>query len=164
MTLKPEVADENLRLLSRIQYNSTTLTAFHYFDNFNQRYFPTKGFRSRLEVSATPSVNGKITMMDSLTLDADELEGLLQTADIYTLDLILEPIIPVTRRLSLLAKARLRLSTIEASTLNLNEYDFIGGFVPGRINANEYWGGNAREFAMTYYFYGRVGLQWEVLR
>ncbi len=164
MNLKPRIADEELRQISKIQYNNTSLTFFHYFDNFNSRYFPTRGLRSQLEVSATPRVGGEVVILDTLTIDARELGDLLQTSDIFSLNFSVYPILPITGKLSLLAKARLRLSSIKNNSLNLDEFDFIGGFTPDLINANEYWGVGTKEFGLANYFYGRVGFQYEVFR
>lgn len=164
MSLRPRITDENLRSITKVQYNNTSLTAFHRFDSFNSRYFPTKGLRTNLEVSSTLRVGGEVVLFDTLEIDATELGDLLQTKDIYSLNLSLFPIIPVTEKLSILAKARLRLSTVKETSLNLDEFDFVGGFIPGLVNANEYWGVGTKEFGLANYFYGRFGLQYEIIR
>lgn len=162
MKLKPSVISDQLRSISKIQYNNTSFNFFYIFNNFNERYFPTRGLKANLVVSTTTNINGKVIFGDTLTVDAKELGDLLQTSGITAFNLSVFPIIPLSSKMSLLAKARMRVSTIRDNTLNLTEYDFIGGFSPGLVNSNEYYGGDAKEYGVANYFYGRIGVQYEL--
>jgi len=164
LVLKPLVIGQDLNFITKIQYNNTTFRAFYRFDNFNERYFPTRGLRANLEFSSTTQSNGKVVFGDTLTLDAKDLGDLFETSGITSFSLSLFPIIPVTNKLSVIAKGRLKVSTIGQNTFNLSEYDFVGGFSPGLINSNEYYGVGLKEFGIANYFYGRIGFQWEVLK
>ncbi|MDH4294980.1 MAG: patatin-like phospholipase family protein [Cyclobacteriaceae bacterium] len=162
MGLKPKIADEFLRSISKIQYSSTAFSLYYQFDNMNDRYFPTKGFKSEIRLSKTTRSSGKAEFGDTLTIRDEELGELLFTSSISAADVMILPIIPLNQRLSLLGKMRLRLSNLPANTLNLGDYDFIGGFTPGVINANEYLGVGTREFGLANYFYAKLGLQYKV--
>ena len=48
--------------------------------------------------------------------------------------------------------------------LNFSEYNYIGGFIPGPFNSNEYWGIGANQYLLASYFFGKLGLQWEAVR
>ena len=74
------------------------------------------------------------------------------------------PIVALSSKLSILSKFRLRVSSMENDLLNLSEYDFIGGFIPGPVNSNEYWGVGIIEYVLASYFHGSFGLQYEVKR
>ena len=160
--LKPEIADGFVRSISKIQYNNTSISFFHRFDNYNDRYFPTKGLRTNLEISSTLSNDGKAVIGDTLSLG--DLEGLLQTSNITTLIMEASPILALSSKVSVLTKLRLRVSSMEHDLLNLSEYDFVGGFTPGPVNSNEYWGVGINEYALASYFHGRFGLQYELKR
>jgi NTE family protein len=165
MNLKPKVAEGYLREFKKIQYNNTSFAAFYHFNNTNERYYPTKGIKASFELSITPKVNGKVEL-DTIVIEGDELSdyGLLETSSIVSLDLKVNPIFPINQKLSVLAKARLRMSSIGNATLNINEYDLIGGFIPGLVNSNEYLGVGTKEFGAANYFYGKIGLQYELKR
>ncbi|MDW7692837.1 patatin-like phospholipase family protein [Flammeovirgaceae bacterium SG7u.111] len=161
MVLKPKVADGLVGNFSKLQYNKTAFEVFYKFDNYNDRYFPTRGVKANFWASTTTKTNGEVTLGDSL-LQGPELGDLLQTSGIHSANFAFSPIIPLLSNLSLITKLRLRLSSIGNNTLNLDEYDFVGGFSPGQINANEFYGGGLREFGLANYFYGKLGLQYEV--
>jgi hypothetical protein len=97
-------------------------------------------------------------------LTLDDADGLLQTSNITTLLAEVSPIIPLGRQVSLLTNLRLRVSSMKNDLFNLSEYDFVGGFIPGPVNSHEYWGVGANEYLFSSYFYGKLGLQWEVKR
>ena len=164
MVLRPKVANDDLKSFSKIQYNNTLFKAFYEYDNFNDRYFPTQGLKMELEVSTTTRTNGKVILGDSLTIDAQEIGDLLQTNGINSFNVTVFPIIPLGTKISLITKARFKISNLRENTLNLSEYDFVGGFIPGLINSNEYYGVGQKEFALGNYFYGRVGIQYEVFK
>lgn len=145
--------------LKKIQYSSTSFTAFYHFNNTNERYYPTRGLGASIEFSITPKVNGSIET-DSLSIEGDQF---LETSSIFSLDMKLNPIIHINEKISVLTKARLRMSSI-GNTLNLDEYDFIGGFIPGIVNSNEYIGVRVKEFQAINYFFGKLGVQYEIKR
>ncbi len=160
--LTPKIADGFNRSINKIQYNNTTLSAFHRFDNHNHRYFPTRGIRTNLEISTTISNYGKVVVSDTIVVG--DTDGIIQTSNITTLVVQATPIIPLSQRFSLLTKLRLRVSSMESDLLNLSEYDFVGGFIPGPVNSHEYWGMGINEQLLANYFFGKLGLQWEVKR
>jgi len=164
MVLRPKVANEDLQSFTKIQYNNTLFKAFYKFDNFNDRYFPTRGMKAEVEVSTTTKTNGKVILGDSLTVDAQDLGELLQTNGITSFSVTFFPVIPLGTKLSLITKARLKISNLRENTLNLSEYDFVGGFIPGLFHSNEYYGVGQKEFGLGNYFYGRVGIQYEVFK
>jgi hypothetical protein len=104
-----------------------------------------------------------VVIGDSLDLGPEELNGLLYTDGVNSIELTLMPIIPLSHKMSLIAKARMKLSDIPENTLNLTEYDFVGGFSPGLVNSNEYYGVGIKEFGLANYFYGRIGVQYALL-
>jgi NTE family protein len=161
LTLKPKVVDNSLRWISKIDYNNTTLSFFHRFDNTNDRYFPTKGIRSEVKFSSTYRTSGSITLGDTLTLGSESLDGLIYTSTINTLDASIFSLIPLSKRLSIISKARLKLSNLPSNTFNLTNYDFIGGFSSSLINSQEYYGVGQKEFLLANYFYARTGLQYK---
>jgi outer membrane protein assembly factor BamA len=162
MSLKPKIAESTIRSISRIEYTNTSLDFFYRFDNTNDRYFPTKGLKTEFKISTTTEANGTVEIGDTVTLGSDLLGEAFQTTNIWAIDINLFPHISLSSRLTLLLKGRLRLSNLRANTLNLMDYDFIGGFTPNLINSNEYYGVGTKEFSMANYFYGRVGLQYKI--
>ena len=164
ISLSPKVAEQAIQSLDKVQYSNTTFRAFYRFDSFNERYFPTHGFRASVVASTTTKNQGNITIND-VTIDLKDplFNGIIQTKGIASLDLTAFPIIPLSSNLSLLTKARLKLSTIEANTLNLSEYIYVGGFTPSLINSNEYHGVGPKEFGIANFFYGTIGLQYKLV-
>ena len=159
-SLKPKVTGDILRSISKINYSNTLITLFHQYNSFNQRYFPTKGVSSNVRISRTSQVNGKVAFGDTLVLEGPELDGILDTDNIISFSVDVEPIIQISSKFSLLTRARMSVSTIGANTLNLLDYDYIGGFLPGQYNSTEYYGAGLKEFITANYFYGRLGLQY----
>jgi len=162
ISLSPKIAENTTRSISNIKYNNTSFSFFYRFDNTNDRYFPTRGLKSEVKFSTSTKINATVELGDTLLLGPESLGDLLQTTSINALDLTLFPIIPLSSRVSLLIKSRLRLSTLGANTLNFTDYDFIGGFTPSWVNSNEYLGGGAKEFMAANYFYGRLSMQYNV--
>jgi NTE family protein len=162
MTLKVKLTEDLPDELEKIKYWHTKYTAFYRFNNLNDLYFPTKGISSNIEFSVTSKTGGRIYFED-IDIEADEGD-LIQTSNIKTLKFDILPLIPVSKKLTIVPKGRLRLSTIQADGLNLTEYDFVGGFTPDLINASEYYGSDKKEYVVGNYFYGRLGLQYELAR
>jgi len=160
LILTPKIAD-NLRIFSRIDYRNTTFSVYHRFDNTNDRYFPTRGFKSEFKLTATTGINGHIRIGD-VTAGLDELGDVFQTSTIKAMNLIVYPIIPVSPKISLLMKARLRLSNLRENTFNLTDADYVGGFIPTWINSNEYYGAGTKQYILANYLYGRLGLQYRM--
>jgi NTE family protein len=163
LNLKPQIISDDLRPITKIQYNNTVFRAFYHFNNMNERYFPTSGLIANIEGSITTNLNGKVVIGDSLDLGPEELGGLLHTNQVHSIELTLMPIIPLSSKISVIAKARMKLSDIPGNTFNLTEYDFVGGFSPGLVNSNEYYGVGIKEFGVANYFYGRIGIQYYLL-
>jgi len=160
--LKPQIADGTIRAISKLTYNNTSFTFFHRFNNHDDRYFPTRGLRTNLELSTTTGNSGSVTLGDTLTIE--DPEAVLQLSGISSLLVDINPVIPLGNRVSLLSKFRMKVSSLDNDLLNFNEYDFIGGFLPGLVSSNEYWGVGVNEYVLSNYFFGKVGLQFEVKR
>jgi len=160
--LTPKIVDSYARSISKIQYNNTSFAVYHRFDNTNDRYFPTRGFKSEIRFSTSTKIDAKIELGDTLVVGPEGFGDLIYTSTINSADFTFTPYIPVSKRISVLAKARMRISTLPANTLNLSDYEFIGGFNPGLVNASEYYGVGTKEFALANFFYGRLGLQYRV--
>ena len=156
------INDTTSLLITKIQYSNTDFKVFYHFNNFNERYFPTHGLKADIELSTTTNLNGKVIIDDILTLGKEDLDGILQTTGITSLSLSVFPIIPLSNKLSILAKARMKISTLGSDTWNLTGYDFVGGFTPGLVNSNEYYGAGQKEFGLANYLYGRLGVQYEL--
>lgn len=160
--IKPKIAESSIRTISKIDYTNTYFSLYYRFNNWNERYFPTRGIKAEFKVSATTKPDATVVISDTLILGPDQLGSILETENIASVDLTLFPIIPVGDRFSILAKMRLKVSTLDGDKLNLADYDFVGGFIPGWVNANEYFGGNAKEYQLANYFYGRLSLQYQM--
>ncbi|SHF54314.1 NTE family protein [Mariniphaga anaerophila] len=163
MNLHSKVANESLREISKVSYNSTRFSLFYEYNSWDDHYFPKKGLTGSVQFSATASTNGQIRISD-VDYDIKDFDGLIETNTIKALRAQIEPIIPVSPKVVLLTKAKLMLSNVPANTLNLNEYDFVGGFTPDLVNATEYPGSGIKEFVLANYFYGRMGAQYEPMR
>jgi len=163
MTLNQTLTSDDELNLNKVKYNNTRFSAFYKFNNLNDWYFPTKGVRSNMELSLTSKTSGKLYINDEI-IDAGTDDNLLQTSGIMALKIDVLPLIPIDKKLTIIPKARLNLSSMRANTLNVTEYDFVGGFVPGLINSTEYYGGGPKEFVLANYFYGRLGAQYEIVR
>ena len=165
MNLNSKLNEGIYRDIKKIQYSSTSFTAFYHFNNINERYYPTRGLQASMELKLTPKVNGRVEI-DTMVFEGEILgeTGLLKTTNIISLDLKVEPIFPVTSKFSVLTKARLRMSNLGINNINLDEVHFIGGFIPGLVNSNEYLGVGIKEFTALNYFYSKIGLQYEITR
>jgi NTE family protein len=180
ISLKPKVVyqiieneDQIKYDIAKLKYSHTLFRAYYKFNNLNDRYFPTKGMSANIEVSTTTKTNGKLNVenfelaginLGDLELGNESLGDLLETSSINALKMDVTPYIPLNKKLVLLSKAKLKLSSIRDNTLNVTEFDFIGGFTPDLVNATEYYGAASKEYALANYFYGRVGAQYEIFR
>jgi NTE family protein len=148
--------------INRIKYSSTVIGAFYRFNNLNDRYFPTRGMSSNIEATVSLNANGKFSGNDEV-LD-DYFTGLIETNTIKGLEADIIPVIPISKKIAILSKAKLKLSSLSDNKQNVTEFDFIGGFTPDLVNANEYYGAGIKEYYLANYFYGRLGAQYEVFR
>jgi hypothetical protein len=162
--LNAKVTEESIRDISKISYNNTKFTFFYNFNNLNDRYFPTRGLLTNIELSSTVNTNGKVRIFD-IDYDLEDLGGdLLETDAIHALKAEIKPVLPIGQKFAVITKARIMLSNISDNTLNLNEYDFVGGFTPDLINSTEYYGSDAKQYGLANYFYYRLGGQYEIIR
>jgi len=160
--LKPKVTSNDLRIITKIEYDNILFKSFYRYNSYNTRYFPSKGIKANIELSTTSRINGKLVMLDTITI-TDSIP-FIQTTPISSLNISISPIIPINKKISIISKARLKMSTINNNTLNLTEYDFIGGFVPGITNSQEYMGAGIKEFIAANYFFGNIGIQYTPIR
>jgi len=161
--LNAKVTEESIRDITKINYNNTKFTFFYKHNSLNDRYFPKRGIKADLQMSATTNTNGKIRI-DDIDFDIKDLGDLMQTSTIWALKAEANPIIPLTPGFSVITKARMMLSNVRDNTLNLNEFDFVGGFIPDLVNASEYYGSGTKQYGIANYFYYRIGGQYEIIR
>jgi NTE family protein len=148
--------------INQIKYTSTHLGAFYRFNNLNDRYFPTRGMSSDIEVTASINSNGKFIISEEIW--NDYYNSLFEKNTIKGLEADIFPIIPISKKFVILSKAKLKLSSLDNSAQNITEFDFVGGFTPDLVNANEYYGAGKKEYYLANYFYGRLGAQYEIHR
>ncbi|HSH20607.1 MAG TPA: hypothetical protein VLA03_09140, partial [Draconibacterium sp.] len=117
---------------------------------------------SNINVTASLNVNGKFSGIGEDGLNF--LNAFIEKNTIKGLEADITPIIPINKKFVLLSKAKLKLSSLDDSNQNATEFDFIGGFTPDLVNANEYYGAGIKEYYLANYFYGRLGAQYEVKR
>ncbi|QCK16750.1 patatin-like phospholipase family protein [Mangrovivirga cuniculi] len=161
--LTPEIVQENVEFLTKVVYNNARLRLFYRYNNLNKRYFPSEGIKLDIIASTTVGSNGTFTLGDTLEIDENnESIEIIQTSAINTLEVNVDPIIPLNDKISIINQNRLRISTQETGFFNFSEYDFVGGFTPAIINSYQYWGGGIKEFYLANYFYSKVGIQYEV--
>jgi NTE family protein len=160
--LKPRVTGGDFRMITKIEYDNILFKGFYRYNNYNERYFPTKGVKADIDISTTSRINGKLVILDTIIVKNDDI--LLQTTPITSLNIKVAPVIQIHKKVSLLFKTRIKLSTIEKNTLNLTEYDFVGGFAPGLLNSQEYMGVGVKEYMLANYFYGNIGVQYSPVR
>ena len=149
--------------ITKVSYSGTRYRIFYEFNNRNERYFPTRGIHALLQFSSTLKTKGSVYVNDQKLPDV-LMNYILRTSNIYSLKAEIAPIFQLSPKWSLLSKARLSLSTVEDSQLNLTEFDFIGGFTPDLVNSLEFYGAKSRQYALANYFYGRAGAQYEIKR
>ena len=167
IVLKPKVGVYNTPIapdyeINQIKYSSTILGFFYKFNSLNDRYFPTRGMSSNIEVTATLHVDGKFSGTDEYWNSV--LNSLIVKNTIKGLKIDIVPVIPISKKFIILSKAKLKLSSLDDYTQNVTEFDFIGGFNPDLINATEYYGAGIKEYYLANYFYGRLGAQYELKR
>jgi len=161
--LNAKITEESIRDISKINYNNTQISLFYKYNNLNDRYFPTRGTVANVALSATTNTNGKITIFDT-EFNINDLGDLMQTNTINALRAEVKPIIPISSKFVIISKARIMISNIRDNTLNLSEYDYVGGFTPDLVNATEYYGAGSKEYGLGNYFYYRIGGQFEPRR
>lgn len=165
--ITPKIADLNNLSVTKINYRNTALSLFFRHNSLNDRYFPTKGLKANVVLSSSVNINGSLELIiDSVKtkIDASESGGVIQTSNINSVLLEIMPLIPIGSKFTLITKAKVSISNLENGTVNLNELDFIGGFIPGLVNANEFYGASPKEYVTANYFYGRVTGQYMLKR
>lgn len=160
--IKPKVVSDSTRFLTKIAYSSIAVSVYYRFNNYNKRYFPTKGMNAGIEYSFTPRNSGKMYFKNIL-LPSDFTDLFIQSK-IHLLDAEISPVLQLSKKFSLLSKFRLLLSNIENNKFNLSEFHYIGGLIPPLLRGNEYLGASTKEFVLANYFYARLGLQYELRR
>jgi NTE family protein len=167
IVLKPKVGIISVRAdsgyqITQLKYSCTVLGAFYQFNNLNDRYFPTRGMSSNIELTASLSADGEFSGNDEDK--NNEYNNLIEKNTIKGLEMDIVPIIPLSKKFVLLSKAKLKLSTLDDYAQNATEFDFIGGFSPDIVNANEFYGAGIKEYYLANYFYARLGAQYELFR
>jgi len=163
ISLKPKVLDNSLLDITRVWYHNFSFGTFYEYNSLNKRYFPTRGVQAVVDFSQVSDINGDLEIADTLKLGIEQLGTFIQTGTINKILVDVMPIIPITEKLSLILKARLRLSTLDANKLNFADYDFVGGFISIINNSSEFYGAGIKEFTLSNYLQGRMALQYELV-
>lgn len=160
--LKPKVISEDFRFINKMRFGSTSLDAFYLYNSYDSRYFPKKGIEANAIGTLSLFDYSEYTVFDTLVYSSNELFGEADLNNNYNIELLFAPIIPVSPKLSILTRFKTRYSS-NKNTYNLIEYDYIGGFVPSLVNSMEYMGVGPKEYQLSSYIFGRIGLQFEIL-
>ncbi len=160
VNLKPSITTGEYFDITRIQSKGTSLELYYRLNTTNTRYFPTRGTVFEARASTSINLDGTITIRDSFDVTPGDLEDIFQSK-IQSFDVTYTPYIPLGHDWTVTGKVRLALSNLNAGQFNLTEYDHIGGFIPAGLNTHEYYGSNSKEFALSNYFYGRLGIQYQ---
>lgn len=163
IVLNGKITEESLRAINKLSYSDFKIGLFYYLNNLNERYFPTHGLLFNFDASATLKTNGKV-YFNNTPIDADQLGGLLMTSTIYAVNAEVMPVTRLTEKLVLVSKAKLMLSNIGDGTLNLTEYDYVGGFNPELVNSGEFYGSGIKQYRLANYFYFRLTPQYQLFR
>lgn len=150
--------------ITKLSYTSTKFSGFYSHNSLNDRYFPKSGILANAILTTSPFIDGSIVLNDSLEINASESEGIIQTSGVTSFKVMAMPIFMINNRLSILTKARVNISNLQNGAINLGEFDFIGGFFPDLVHANEFYGAGINEFTAANYFYGRITSQYEIKR
>ena len=161
-TFKPKVASEDLRIIERIMYRSSSLNLFFRRNSLNKRYFPTQGSMVDITYKSVFHVDAEVDVQDTVTLGPDDLN--LNTDRIQALFTTYKQLIPLHNKLTLGTEITMNISNLDSGTLNLTEYYYLGGFLPRNLTSHHYYGGKQKEFQAANFFYTSASMQYEIIK
>jgi NTE family protein len=160
-TFKPKVASEDLRVIDKIMYRSSSLNLFFRRNSINKRYFPTHGSMVDITYRSVFHVDAEVEAQDSIILGPEDLN--LNTDRIQALFTTYRQLIPLHKKLTIGTEITMNLSNLDSGTLNLSEYYYLGGFLPRYLTRYHYYGGKYKEFQAANFFYTSVSVQYEII-
>jgi NTE family protein len=150
------------RVIDRIQNRDIGAVVFAKYNNFDRRYFPRKGNQFSLSFKQVFQVKNKLSQIieDSVSTTQSTLEQFLDP--FVAFEAYYTHIFPLSKKLSLITRNAIILTTLPEPEYNITDYYFMGGFNPIFTNVSAYWGANDKEFIAANYFYTNLALQYEV--
>jgi NTE family protein len=159
---KPKVASEDLRIIDKIIYKSSSFNAFFRRNSLNTRYFPTHGSMVDITYKLVFQVDGKVETQDTISLGPEDLN--LNTDRIHSLFASYSQLIPAHKKLTFGTEITMNISNLDSGTLNLTDYYYLGGFLPRDLTTYQYYGGKQKEFQAANFFYASGSIQYEVIK
>ncbi len=157
--LKPEIADPELAAIEKVKLRNHSVSVFYNRNTLNRPFYPTKGTLLTSNAKYEFGINNSLTYdladsLDAIELDVD-VDGFFQFMINYIQYFKLSP------KSTFMLQAKAVISDIDTLSLNLTDYQYVGGFNPRYIHANRFWGVNDKEFTVTSYSYFQLMYQYE---
>ena len=155
------IVGELTRVIEEIKNHGFGVHFFTTYNSFDRQFFPRKGFYFATDFKRVFNIKNRVTQIseDSLSMTTTTIE---QQLDPYTaLEFYFTYIFQLHKRLSLMTKNAMILTTLGEPDFNVTDYYFIGGFNPRFRHVSEFWGANDKEFVAPNYFYTKLVLQYE---
>lgn len=149
------------KVIEQIKNSGINVIFFTEYNSFNRQFFPTKGSYFSFSLKRKFNIENKVTQIAEDSLSTTSLT-ITQDLDPYTaFEARFTHIFKLDKRLSLITKNAMVLTTLGEPDYNITDYYFIGGFNPRFRNVTEYFGANEKEYISPNYFYTKLILQYE---
>lgn len=149
------------RVIENISNRGISVEFFTQYNSLNRQFFPTKGTYFSASLKRVFGIKNTITQFseDSISTIKTTIE---ENLDPFTaIETNFTYIFKIGKRLSLITKNAMVLTSLGEPDYNITDYYFIGGFNPRFKNVSEYWGASEKEYISPNYFYTKLILQYE---
>ena len=160
--LKPKIGEEIHALLEKFSLENRSAGLFFDLNTLDKRYFTEQGLSISANASYKFSTDNAITFTDSLTPGSTPISIL--SDNYYQASLDIKSFHKLLNHFSFSVQGTVVLSDLEFDSINLIDYQFIGGFNPRYQDAYSYWGSSDREFNAISFSKITSSLQYEVQR
>ncbi len=159
--LSPKVGEFG-RLIEEIKNRNLSAIFFIKYNSFDRPFFPRKGASLAASIKRVFDVKNHFTSITEDSTSTSTTTIVQQLDPFVAIDVDYTQVIRLHKRLSLIAKNAMVLTTLGDINYNLTDYSFIGGFNPRAKHVTEYWGVEEKKYISPNYFYSKLTLQWEV--
>jgi NTE family protein len=158
---KPVVVSESLYGINKLINDGLAFKAFYERNTLNKRYYPDRGLHLKVQYSSNLNGTNRLDTVDPGT--GEEISATSDADPFSSISVDAKYIIPVSPKISIITRNLIWMSNLTNTSLNFDDYIFVGGFNPRFVHTIEYLGGELYEFPTNNLFYSKIGIQYQFL-
>ncbi len=160
--LSPKVGEIG-RVIEEIKNRNLGAQFYFMYNSLDRQFYPRKGALFEASLKQIFDVKNRYTSISEDTTSTTTSTIVQQLDPFTSLETQYTQVISLQKRLSLISKNVMVLTTLEEFDYNITDYYFVGGFNPRNKNVSEFLGAQDKKYVTPNFFYTKLLLQWEII-